>query len=197
MKTVSNSVFMFLMEMILSISALMLVSDHACFVASVPLKKFKRNHVMQHSHQPIFFSFLKTEIKPSLTAALIKKTKNMPGTKEEKATFLSNSLIELISHVDVKRPSNVEAAGTSTLDDMNIDGSVGEGSNAEEGLADETPQCFAQMKSLFGGLFGCLSGLNDKACCEGEAKSWDDGGPPVHGNGIIQHAVTHVRSWLQ
>ena len=61
------------------------------------------------------------------------------------------------------------ARGTSTYDDMNVDGTTGEGSNAEEGLAEETPQCFSEMRHIFGGLFGCLSGNDAGTCCEGES----------------------------
>ena len=72
--------------------------------------------------------------------------------------------IQLLEHItqsnsNNKNPSDIIAAGTSTLSDMNLDGIVGEGANPEEGLAEETPQCFNQMKKTFGGLFKCLSGL--------------------------------------
>ena len=91
----------------------------------------------------------------------------MSGTNEQKAEFFSTSLIELISNSNNKNPSDIIAAGTSTLSDMNLDGIVGEGANPEEGLAEETPQCFNQMKKTFGGLFKCLSGLAMGECCEG------------------------------
>ena len=79
---------------------------------------------------------------------------------------------------------------------MKIDGTTGEGSNAEEGLAEETPQCFSEMRTIFGGLFGCLSGNDPGTCCEGNPGMFKFG-EALHANGIIQHAVSHVRSWLQ
>ena len=42
----------------------------------------------------------------------------------------------------------------------------------------------------------CLSGLAMGECCEGESGGWKNG-IKSHANGIIQNAVTHVRSWLQ
>ena len=175
--------------------------DNNCLV----LSKSVRNNFVNNNNvnknkledkQAIFTPFINTKIDPSVTASLIDKTKKMSGTNEQKAEFFSTSLIELISNSNNKNPSDIIAAGTSTLSDMNLDGIVGEGANPEEGLAEETPQCFNQMKKTFGGLFKCLSGLAMGECCEGESGGWKNG-IESHANGIIQNAVTHVRSWLQ
>ena len=148
------------------------------------------------SKRRIFSTFISDNLDPSATLSLIEKAKGTDVTDKEKAALLSTSLLELIESTQAAKPGDFIAQGTSTYDDMNIDGTTGEGSNAEEGLAEETPQCFSEMRTIFGGLFGCLSGNDPGTCCEGNPGMFKFG-EALHANGIIQHAVSHVRSWLQ
>ena len=180
-------------------SAFVEAATTASIETTVEGKKRVENALHMHrsdSKRRIFSNFISDNMDPAATSNLIEKAKVTDVTDKEKAALLSTSLIELIASTQASNPGDVVARGTSTYDDMNIDGTTGEGSNAEEGLAEETPQCFSEMRHIFGGLFGCLSGNDAGTCCEGNPGMFKHG-ERLHANGIIQHAVSHVRSWLQ
>ena len=154
----------------------------------------RMHHIGSKRH--IFSTFISDNMDPNTLSTLIEKVKGTDVTDKEKAALLSTSLLELITSTQAAKPGEAVPQGTSTYDDMNVDGTTGEGSNAEEGLAEETPQCFSEMRTIFGGLFGCLSGNDPGTCCEGNPGMFKHG-ENLHAAGIIQHAVSHVRSWLQ
>ena len=78
---------------------------------------------------------------------------------------------------------------------MNIDGTTGEGSNAEEGLAEETPQCFSEMRTILVDYSDVYLVTILELAAKGNPGMFKF--EALHANGIIQHAVSHVRSWLQ